>query len=30
VPLIYAGGLPLYRERCNEAAANGYSGFLSA
>ena len=27
-PLIYAGGLPLYRERCDEVTANGYAGFL--
>ena len=26
-PLIYAGGLPTYRERCDEVAANGYAGF---
>ncbi len=25
--LIYTGGLPLYRQKCNEAAANGYEGF---
>jgi cation diffusion facilitator CzcD-associated flavoprotein CzcO len=29
-PLIYAGGLPLYRERCDEEAASGYAGFLIA
>jgi hypothetical protein len=27
-PLIYAGGLPRYRERCEEVAAAGYEGFL--
>ena len=27
-PLIYAGGLPRYRERCDEVAAAGYEGFL--
>jgi cation diffusion facilitator CzcD-associated flavoprotein CzcO len=26
-PLIYAGGLPLYRQHCDEVAASGYSGF---
>ena len=26
-PLIYAGGLPLYRERCDAIAAAGYEGF---
>ncbi|MEO8695846.1 MAG: NAD(P)/FAD-dependent oxidoreductase [Acidimicrobiales bacterium] len=25
--LPYVGGLPLYMERCNEVAANGYAGF---
>jgi cation diffusion facilitator CzcD-associated flavoprotein CzcO len=30
VPLIYAGGLPLYRERSNEIAAGGYAGFVIA
>ena len=25
--LIYTGGLPLYRQKCDEAAANGYEGF---
>jgi hypothetical protein len=25
---IYAGGLPRYRERCEEVAAAGYEGFL--
>lgn len=25
--LLYAGGLPYYRERCEEIAANGYEGF---
>ena len=28
IPLIYAGGLPLYRERCEEIAARDYDGFL--
>jgi cyclohexanone monooxygenase len=27
-PLIYAGGLPRYRERCDGVAAAGYEGFL--
>jgi cation diffusion facilitator CzcD-associated flavoprotein CzcO len=27
-PLIYAGGLPLYRQRCDEVAAAGYAGFV--
>ncbi len=26
-PMIYAGGLPTYRERCEESAAAGYAGF---
>jgi cation diffusion facilitator CzcD-associated flavoprotein CzcO len=26
--LLYAGGAPAYRERCDEVAANGYEGFL--
>ena len=26
--LIYAGGLKLYRDKCNEVAANGYEGFV--
>jgi len=25
--MLYTGGLPAYRQRCNEAAAEGYSGF---
>ncbi|MEM7504663.1 MAG: NAD(P)/FAD-dependent oxidoreductase, partial [Pseudomonadota bacterium] len=25
--LLYAGGAPAYRERCDESAANGYAGF---
>lgn len=25
--LLYAGGVPAYRDRCNESAANGYAGF---
>jgi cation diffusion facilitator CzcD-associated flavoprotein CzcO len=29
-PLIYAGGLPLYRTRCDEVAAAGYAGFVIA
>jgi cation diffusion facilitator CzcD-associated flavoprotein CzcO len=29
-PLIYAGGLPLYRKRCDEVAASDYSGFVIA
>jgi cation diffusion facilitator CzcD-associated flavoprotein CzcO len=29
-PLIYAGGLPLYRKRCEEVAASGYAGFVIA
>jgi hypothetical protein len=24
--LIYAGGAPAYRQRCDEVAANGYEG----
>ena len=27
-PLIYAGGLPQYRDRCDEVAAAGYVGFV--
>ncbi len=26
--LLYAGGAPGYREKCDEAAANGYAGFV--
>jgi len=26
--LPYVGGLPLYMDRCNEVAANGYEGFV--
>ncbi|MDH3684300.1 MAG: cyclohexanone monooxygenase, partial [Acidimicrobiia bacterium] len=26
--LLYAGGAPQYRERCDEVAANGYEGFI--
>ena len=26
--LMYAGGLPYYRKRCDEIAANGYEGLL--
>ncbi len=26
--LLYSGGAPAYRERCEEAARNGYEGFL--
>ena len=26
--LLYAGGAPAYRERCDEVAANGYEGFV--
>lgn len=26
--LLYAGGAPAYREKCDEVAANGYEGFL--
>jgi hypothetical protein len=25
--VLYAGGLPLYRQRCDEIAANDYEGF---
>lgn len=25
--MAYAGGAPMYRERCNDVAANGYAGF---
>jgi hypothetical protein len=25
--LLYAGGAPQYRERCDEVAANDYEGF---
>mgnify|MGYP003344232715 CR=1 FL=1 len=25
--MLYAGGLPYYRERCDELAASGYPGF---
>jgi hypothetical protein len=25
--LLYAGGLPLYRKRCEEEAASGYQNF---
>jgi cation diffusion facilitator CzcD-associated flavoprotein CzcO len=28
--LNYVGGVPLFRERCDESAANGYSGFTLA
>jgi hypothetical protein len=27
-PLIYAGGAPTYRERCEESAGNDYAGFV--
>ena len=27
-PMIYAGGLPTYRERCDEVVAAGYAGFV--
>jgi len=26
--LMYAGGHPLYRQKCDEVAANGYEGFV--
>ncbi len=26
--LPYVGGLPAYMDRCNDAAANGYEGFV--
>ncbi len=26
--LLYSGGAPAYREACEEAARNGYEGFL--
>ena len=26
--MVYAGGAPKYRERCEAAAANGYEGFV--
>jgi len=26
--IIYGGGLPMYRERCDEVAASGYPGFV--
>ncbi len=26
--LLYAGGAPAYREKCDEVAANGYAGFV--
>jgi hypothetical protein len=26
--LLYAGGMPQYRERCDEVAAEGYDGFV--
>ena len=26
-PMIYAGGLPTYRERCDDVVARGYAGF---
>jgi hypothetical protein len=25
--MVYAGGAPKYRERCDQVAAEGYSGF---
>ena len=25
--MVYAGGAPKYREKCDEVAANGYEGF---
>ncbi len=28
--LFYFGGNPLYRQKCNEVAANGYAGFVMA
>ena len=28
--LVYAGGAPKYRERCDEVAAGGYTGFTFA
>jgi hypothetical protein len=26
--VVYAGGAPAYRERCDEVAAKGYEGFV--
>ena len=26
--LLYSGGAPAYRARCDEVAANGYEGFI--
>jgi len=26
--LLYAGGAPAYRKRCDEVAARGYDGFV--
>jgi hypothetical protein len=26
--LMYAGGSPAYRKKCDEVAANGYEGFI--
>ncbi len=26
--LVYAGGAPAYRKRCDEVAAKGYEGFV--
>ncbi len=26
--LLYAGGVPLYRQKCNDVSANGYEGFI--
>jgi hypothetical protein len=26
--LLYSGGAPAYREKCDEVAANGYEGFV--
>ena len=26
--LLYAGGAPAYREKCDDVAANGYDGFV--
>jgi hypothetical protein len=28
--IVYAGGAPKYRERCDEVAARGYPGFVFA
>ena len=26
--IVYAGGAPKYREKCDEVAARGYAGFV--